>query len=92
MSEKTVDSLFEVDEVYIWTRGEKQQVVVVRQCTFCQPDSTGRTCNPGQDKMLVDVASKEVYPECMFRDGTFSKNGLRQADAETVGKLFIENS
>jgi hypothetical protein len=91
MSETPVDSLFEIDEVYTWTRSEKLQVMVVRKCTFCAPDCTGKTCIAGQDKMLVDVQTKEVYPECMFRSGEFKMDGLRRADAETVGKLLIDN-
>jgi len=91
MPERDVESLFEIDEVYTWTRGEKMQVMVVRKCTFCAPDATGRTCIEGQDKMLVDVQTKEVYPECMFRNGEFKMDGLRRADAETVGKLIIDN-
>ena len=91
MSEKTVKSLFEIDEVYTWTREGRMQVMVVRRCTFCAPDATGRTCVPGNDLMLIDVQTKETYPECMFRSGDFKMDGLRRADAETVGKLLIEN-
>lgn len=91
MSDKALESLFDVDEVYTWTRGDKVQVIVVRKCTFCAPDASGKTCNAKQDRMLVDVQTKEVYPECMFRNGEFKMDGLRRSDSETIGKLLIDN-
>lgn len=68
----------------------KGELFIARPCKVCSEQGSLFPCEYGDGLCLYAVKGNNVYPYCMFADGSFKLEDLEQVPSEDLAKCIIE--